>query len=63
MAGRLARKSALVSYGASRIGTTIPMERRGKPEEIAYRSLYLCSDEAASVTGIEFVIDDGWLVQ
>lgn len=45
------------------IRAAIPMERMGKPEEIAYGSLYLCSDEAAYVTGIELVIDGGWLAQ
>ncbi len=37
----------------------IPMGRRGSPEDIAYASLYLCSDEAKFVTGGEFVIDGG----
>jgi NAD(P)-dependent dehydrogenase (short-subunit alcohol dehydrogenase family) len=35
----------------------------GKPEEIAYGSLYLCSDEAAYTTGIELIIDGGWSAQ
>jgi len=37
-----------------------PMGRLGRPEDIAYGSLYLCSDEAAFVTGAELVIDGGW---
>lgn len=45
------------------IRAAIPMGRMGKAEEIAYGSLYLCSDEAAYVTGIELVIDGGWLAQ
>jgi len=32
----------------------------GKPEEIAAAALYLASDEAAFVTGSEFIIDGGW---
>lgn len=40
-----------------------PLGRFGKPEEIAYGSLYLCSDEAAFVTGAELVIDGGWTAQ
>jgi len=37
----------------------IPMGRRGLPEDIAYCSLYLCSDEANYVTGGEFLVDGG----
>lgn len=34
--------------------------RMGMPQEIAAAALYLASDEAAFVTGSEFVIDGGW---
>jgi NAD(P)-dependent dehydrogenase (short-subunit alcohol dehydrogenase family) len=37
----------------------VPMRRGATPEEIAYGALYLCSDEAAIVTGTELVIDGG----
>ncbi len=40
-----------------------PMGRFGHPEEIAYGSLFLCSDEASFVTGAELVIDGGWTTQ
>lgn len=40
-----------------------PMGRVGRPEDIAYASLYLCSDEAAFVTGTEVVVDGGWGAQ
>ena len=42
------------------IQAAIPMGRRGRPEDVAYGSLYLCSDEAAYVTGVELPIDAGW---
>lgn len=42
------------------IQAAIPSGKRGRPEDIAYGSLYLCSDEAAYVTGIELPIDAGW---
>jgi 2,5-dichloro-2,5-cyclohexadiene-1,4-diol dehydrogenase 2 len=42
------------------IKAAIPMSRMGRPEDIANGSLYLCSDEAAYVTGTELVIDGGW---
>lgn len=45
------------------IKAATPMGRMGRPEEIAYGSLYLCSDEAAFVTGVELVIDGGWFAQ
>jgi 2-keto-3-deoxy-L-fuconate dehydrogenase len=37
-----------------------PMGRLGTAEEIAAMALYLASDEAAFVTGQEFIIDGGW---
>lgn len=53
----------LTPQDAEAIRAATPMGRMGRPEEIAYGSLYLCSDEAAYVTGIELVIDGGWLAQ
>jgi NAD(P)-dependent dehydrogenase (short-subunit alcohol dehydrogenase family) len=38
-----------------------PIGRMGKPEEIAALALYLCSDEAAFVTGIDYPIDGGFI--
>ena len=45
------------------IKAATPMGRLGRPEEIAFGSLYLCSDEASFTTGIELVIDGGWFAQ
>lgn len=42
------------------IKAAIPMGKIGEPEDIAHGSLYLCSDEAKYVTGIELPIDAGW---
>ena len=39
-----------------------PMGRMGTPEEVAALALYLCSDEAAFVTGQAYPIDGGVLV-
>ncbi len=47
----------------AQIKDATPMGRLGRPEEIAYGSLYLCSDEAAFTTGAELVIDGGWFAQ
>jgi NAD(P)-dependent dehydrogenase (short-subunit alcohol dehydrogenase family) len=40
---------------------TTPMRRPGQSIEVAYGTLYLASDEASYVTGIELVIDGGYL--
>ena len=36
-----------------------PIGRMGTPEEVAYLALYLCSDEAAFVTGSVYPLDGG----
>jgi len=41
----------------------IPLDRWGKPEEIAGLAVYLASDEAAYVTGATYFIDGGMLQQ
>jgi NAD(P)-dependent dehydrogenase (short-subunit alcohol dehydrogenase family) len=40
-----------------------PVGRMGTPEEVAYLALYLCSEEAAFVTGQAYPIDGGVLNQ
>lgn len=42
-----------------RLSKTQPLGRMGKPEEIANLALFLCSDEAAFITGSNYVIDGG----
>ncbi len=37
-----------------------PIGRMGRPEEIAHMVLYVCSEEAAFVTGSILTIDGGW---
>lgn len=41
----------------------IPMGRLGKPEECAYAALFLCSDEASFITGVNLPVDGGFLAQ
>ncbi len=43
----------------ARMARDIPLGRFGAPEEVAAMCVYLLSDEAAFVTGAEFVIDGG----
>ena len=42
-----------------KLDTTQPIGRRGRPEEIASLALFLCSDEAAFITGVDYPIDGG----
>ena len=37
-----------------------PIGRMGKPEEIAYLALYLCSNESSFITGNDYPIDGGF---
>jgi len=43
-----------------KLSKTQPIGRMGKPEEIAYLALYLCSDEASFITGCDYPIDGGF---
>ena len=38
-----------------------PIGRMGTPEEVANLALYLCSEEASFITGIDYPIDGGFL--
>lgn len=38
-----------------------PIGRMGKPDEVAALALYLCSDEAAFITGCDYPIDGGFV--
>lgn len=44
----------------SKLEASQPIGRMAKPEEIAYLALYLCSDEAAFITGCDYPIDGGF---
>lgn len=43
-----------------KLSKTQPIGRMGKPEEVAALALYLCSDEAAFVTGCDYPLDGGF---
>ena len=44
-----------------KLAKTQPIGRMGRPEEIAHLILYLCSDEAAFITGCDYPIDGGFI--
>ena len=44
-----------------KLSNTQPIGRMGKPEEVAYLALYLCSDNAGFITGTNFPIDGGFI--
>jgi NAD(P)-dependent dehydrogenase (short-subunit alcohol dehydrogenase family) len=50
---------ATVQQFASRTLSKIPVNRFGKPEEIAKLVAFLSSDDAAFITGSEYIIDGG----
>ena len=41
------------------LGNTLPLGRVGTPEDVASAVLFLASDEASWVTGVEWIIDGG----
>ena len=44
-----------------KLSKTQPIGRMAKPDEVAFLALYLCSDEAAFITGNDYPIDGGFL--
>lgn len=44
-----------------KLSKTQPIGRMAQPEEIAALALYLCSDEAAFITGCDYPIDGGFI--
>jgi len=48
---------------AQQLNSEVPLGRPGKPEEVAGLVAWLCSEEAAYVTGSSYVIDGGMIQQ
>lgn len=44
-----------------RLSKSQPIGRMGRPEEVASLALFLCSDEAAFITGCDYPVDGGFL--
>jgi 2-keto-3-deoxy-L-fuconate dehydrogenase len=45
----------------AKLAATQPIGRMGEPEEVAALALFLCSDEAGFITGVDYPIDGGFL--
>jgi NAD(P)-dependent dehydrogenase (short-subunit alcohol dehydrogenase family) len=45
----------------ARLSKAQPIGRMGEPEEVASLALFLCSDEAAFITGVDYPLDGGYL--
>jgi meso-butanediol dehydrogenase/(S,S)-butanediol dehydrogenase/diacetyl reductase len=41
----------------------IPLKRLGTPEDIAKCVLFIASDESSYITGTEFILDGGFILQ
>lgn len=60
LAGRMAATGDLEAARKAFIARQ-PMQRLGKPEEVAALAVYLASDESAFTTGAIHIIDGGWM--
>ncbi len=45
----------------SKLAAAQPIGRMGEPEEVALLALFLCSDEASFLTGVDYPIDGGFV--
>jgi NAD(P)-dependent dehydrogenase (short-subunit alcohol dehydrogenase family) len=43
-----------------KLAASAPMGRMGEPEEVASLALFLCSDEASFLTGVDYPLDGGF---
>lgn len=43
------------------VASIVPLGRAGRPEEIAAAALFLGSDDASFITGVDLPVDGGWL--
>ena len=48
---------------AEKAAAGVPMQRVGRPEEVAEAVVWLCSDKASFITGHILPIDGGMLVE
>ncbi|KZR80706.1 2-(R)-hydroxypropyl-CoM dehydrogenase [Synechococcus sp. MIT S9509] len=46
-----------------KLGSAVPLKRMGLPEDIANAATFLCSNEASYITGVDLVVDGGYMHQ
>lgn len=51
--------AAAVCWISASIAARVPLGRWGQPEDVAHAILFLCSDEAAHVSGANIPVDGG----
>jgi len=56
-----ARPTAEIEAVRARLGGAVPMKRMGEPEEVARAVLFLASQEASFITGVDLYVDGGTL--
>jgi 2-keto-3-deoxy-L-fuconate dehydrogenase len=44
-----------------KLAETQPIGRMGKPDEVASLALFLCSDAASFITGVNYPLDRGFM--
>jgi NAD(P)-dependent dehydrogenase (short-subunit alcohol dehydrogenase family) len=53
---------ALWEQHEASIAKRMPLQRLGEPEDIAHAALFLCSDAASWITGVNLIVDGGALL-
>jgi NAD(P)-dependent dehydrogenase (short-subunit alcohol dehydrogenase family) len=54
------KSPAILQAMVERVATAVPMERMGRPEEIADGVLYLAGGRSSFVTGTALMVDGGY---
>jgi 3-oxoacyl-[acyl-carrier protein] reductase len=57
-----ARQTANAAVVARMLEDKVPLRRFGTPQDIAEAALFLCSDKASFITGVDLVVDGGQAV-
>jgi NAD(P)-dependent dehydrogenase (short-subunit alcohol dehydrogenase family) len=58
---RMADRYAGASFRRA-VAAKIPVGRPGRPEDCVGPAIFLCSNEAAYLTGVDIPVDGGWTI-